>query len=622
MSSTSELIQMEPDGRDGTTVVADPGRDGSAGHCSELAYIIEQQRAEMLEQQTRLLQIERRFYGSEVATIFLDAEMRIQFFTPAITHFFGMIKSDLGRPVTDLRTGVADHTMASAAQRVFDGKNVPSEQIQTAEGAWYLRRTLPYRAEGERIDGVILVFTDITDIKKESLRQDQSLRQHDRKTMANLQHVAEVSHNLRQPLLALTLLRETLFKRAHCAEDTRLVEQLRSQVCAIADMVDSLIEDGTRDTGTESLLSAGSSECGATVPQSEMPGLSPSDQCFQPIAKSYTDVILILTQDTASRSPLTQALHAAGYRVIVARSPAAAIGMIQNGSAMPDVLLVDLDGLDTPGRPCAQMLRDQLGVMLPVLLLTNDASLPATYGTALPYSEMLPKSAPIQHTLSVVATLLRGERCYPKSEPEAQRQQAVFVIDQDPVARAATRFALETAGRIVHEYANGDDFIEVYRPEFASCLVVDANLPGMSGLQILQWLRAAGDPLPTILVTRYCEVAIAVQAMKAGASDFIVKPVTSIDLVESVQRAISKSTNDENLSDTYINAFRRLNGLTPREHQIMEMVLDGQASKRIAMALAISQRTVENHRASIMKKTGSKSLPALARLAGAASQNA
>jgi two-component system CheB/CheR fusion protein len=164
-------------------------------------------------------------------------------------------------------------------------------------------------------------------------------------------------------------------------------------------------------------------------------------------------------------------------------------------------------------------------------------------------------------------------------------------------------------------------FLEAYRPGREGCLLIDAYLPGMNGLELLQRLGDAGHRLPAIMITGNSDVPMAVRAMKAGASDFIEKPVGRSELLASVERALELSRDSSKLFAWREAAAHHVAGLTARERQIMELVLAGQPSKNIAADLRISQRTVENHRASIMKKTGSKSLPALARLALAATWN-
>jgi two-component system CheB/CheR fusion protein len=180
---------------------------------------------------------------------------------------------------------------------------------------------------------------------------------------------------------------------------------------------------------------------------------------------------------------------------------------------------------------------------------------------------------------------------------------------------------LEEDGRTVEDYAACEAFLEAYRPGREACLLIDAYLPGMNGLELLQRLRDAGHRLPAIMITGNSDVPMAVQAMKAGASDFIEKPIGRGELLASIERALEQSRDSNKLAVWRESAANHVARLTPRQRQIMDLVLAGHPSKNIAADLGISQRTVDNHRASIMKKTGSKSLPALARLALAAAWN-
>jgi two-component system CheB/CheR fusion protein len=170
----------------------------------------------------------------------------------------------------------------------------------------------------------------------------------------------------------------------------------------------------------------------------------------------------------------------------------------------------------------------------------------------------------------------------------------------------------------VTDFASCESFLEAFHPGHEGCLVIDAYLPGMSGLALLKRLRELGSSMPAIMITGNSDVSMAVAAMKAGAMDFIEKPIGAHDLLASVERALELSHDTSKLSAWQQEAANHVAGLTARQRQIMHMVLAGQPSKNIAADLGISQRTVENHRASIMKKMGARSLPALARLALAA----
>jgi two-component system CheB/CheR fusion protein len=180
------------------------------------------------------------------------------------------------------------------------------------------------------------------------------------------------------------------------------------------------------------------------------------------------------------------------------------------------------------------------------------------------------------------------------------------------------RNVLEENGRTVEDYDSCEAFLEAYRPGREACLLIDAHLPGMKGIELLQQLRDTGHWLPAIMITGNSDVPTAVQAMKAGALDFIEKPVFRNQLLTAIERVLEQSWDWTKLCAWRETAANQIVDLTPRQRQIMEKVAAGQPSKNIAADLGISQRTVENHRASIMKKTGSKSLAALARLAFAA----
>ena len=143
-------------------------------------------------------------------------------------------------------------------------------------------------------------------------------------------------------------------------------------------------------------------------------------------------------------------------------------------------------------------------------------------------------------------------------------------------------------------------------------------MPGMGGLELLHRLKRNGSRLPAIMITGQGDVPMAVEAMRAGAADFIEKPIHRKELFASIERALEHIRDSAKLSVRQEVAAMRLAGLTARQRQIMELVLAGHPSKNIAADLGISQRTVENHRAAVMKKTGSHSLSALIRLALAA----
>lgn len=204
------------------------------------------------------------------------------------------------------------------------------------------------------------------------------------------------------------------------------------------------------------------------------------------------------------------------------------------------------------------------------------------------------------------------------SDVETAEPGLVFVVEHDPQVRNALRRLLETNGLQTETFSDGETFLSAYHRQDNACLLADTDLVDLGGLTLLLKLGAAADPLPIIMITENSDVALAVKAMQAGASDFIEKPIGGAELIASVTRALAGGRAASCKLAVRSDAMHHFDGLTTRQRQVMVLVLAGHPSKNIAADLGISQRTVENHRAAIMRKSGSKSLPALARLALAA----
>jgi two-component system CheB/CheR fusion protein len=196
----------------------------------------------------------------------------------------------------------------------------------------------------------------------------------------------------------------------------------------------------------------------------------------------------------------------------------------------------------------------------------------------------------------------------------------VFVVDHDAQVRSALCRLLESNGLHAEAFADGSAFLGAYHRRDNACLLADTALSDLGGLSLLQKLGAAADPLPVIMTTDTSDIRIAVGAMKAGAVDFLEKPIGGDELIACIRRALAGARLASAKAADRGEALLHFEALTPRQRQIMELVLSGHPSKNIAADLGISQRTVENHRAAIMRKSGSKSLPALARLALAAGE--
>ncbi len=188
----------------------------------------------------------------------------------------------------------------------------------------------------------------------------------------------------------------------------------------------------------------------------------------------------------------------------------------------------------------------------------------------------------------------------------------VFVVDDDPAVRHSLRWLLESAGLPVETYETAQAFLQTYQPERPGCLVLDARMPGLSGLDLQDQLQAQHTSLP-IIITGYGDVPMAVRALKGGAIDFIEKPFSEQLLLDQIHRAIALNaeTREKHAHRTFIQA--KIDRLTPREREVMGFVVDGKANKQIAALLERSQKTIEIHRANVMRKMEANSLAELVR---------
>ena len=327
-------------------------------------------------------------------------------------------------------------------------------------------------------------------------------------------------------------------------------------------------------------------------------------------AERHYGRLLIIEDDPEVRELLEILITDDGHHVTVASDGVAALKLDAKSKIKPDIILSDYNlpgGMN--GVEATAKLRTQIGRAVPIIILTGDISTAALRNIADHDCEQLNK--PVKPKLLVQT--IRHLLAVPQTTPDVST--VLYIVDDDPHIRAAMREMLEGEGHKVEDYADCEAFLAAYRPERKGCLLIDAYLPSMTGLALLQKLKSAGDPLPAIMITGNSDVAIAVEAMKAGAVDFIEKPIGAKELLASVARALDLGESVSTRSDQHVAAAGVIAGLTKRQHQIMDLVLAGQPSKIIAADLGISQRTVENHRAAIMTKTAATSLPALARLA-------
>jgi len=730
----------------------------------ELTALNSQLQETLDRQRTTSNDLQNVLYSTDVATIFLDTRLRIRFFTPATKSLFNVIPSDIGRPLADLSSLAADSALLSDAKTVMRTLAPIEREIEAQDGAWYIRRVLPYRTSENEGAGVVITFADVTERHHVADELEVATRQAELANVAKSRFLAAASHDLRQPLQTLALLQGLLARNVEGEKAQNLVRRVDETLGAITGMLNTLLDINQIESGTvhavktnfpvgallgrlkdEFTYNAQAKQislrvvpCGLSIHSDQHmleqilrnllsnalkytkhgkvllgcrrrgallsievwdTGIGIADAELRAIFEEYHQVdnparersrglglglsivqrladllghpvhvrsrlgngsvftvevtlasddvvpdrstdqttgagglnasvrghiaILIVEDDPEVRELLEVFFKEEGYRVTTAADGIEALALVARGVVRPDLVLADYNlpnGMD--GTQLVTKLRAQLHREIPAAILTGDISSGTVRQGALINCVQLNKpiklkelTQAIQHLLPEAHLVAQAASQPPANGTGDAGAPVIFVVDDDNQVRAAIRSVLEDDGQSVEDYATSEAFLAAYRPGHDACLVIDAYLPGMSGLELLQQLRGTGHLLPAIMITGNSDVSMAVQAMKAGASDFIEKPVSRDELLASVGRALERSRDSSKLEAWRDDAASHIAGLTPRQHDIMERVLAGHPSKNIAADLGISQRTVENHRASIMRKTGTRSLPALARLA-------
>ncbi|WDF72500.1 chemotaxis protein CheB [Novosphingobium sp. KACC 22771] len=703
-------------------------------------------------------------YSTDIGTLFLDKALKIRFFTPAIKTLFSVIPSDIGRPLEDLRALVPDAELLDDAQRVVADEVSIEREVCSRQGAWFVRRIFPYRARDARVEGVVITFADITERKATASALEAAKLEAELANMAKSRFLAAASHDLRQPLQSLTLLK-TLLGQVVTGERaqgllTRLGQTLRSmsdmldtlldinqieagvveahpQVFVIGDMLERLREEftalaqasglklhvvhcsalvhtdphlleqmirnllgnaikytrkgrvllGCRRRGNMLLVEVLDSGIGiaadllhtifeefhqiGNAPEDgsrglglglsivqrlgQLLGLTVSVRSIPDKGSVFTITlpcggevdlapemarpvlvasvasaaqprrVLVVEDEPDVLDLLEQMLRGQGYEVRGAGDAQLALGEVADGRFRPDVLLTDYNlpnganGLDL-----LASLRTQLGGELPAIILSGDISTQTLARIAQADCVQLSKPVNADQLLRAIGKMdakasVESHRVVPPELASAkldvpQSGQLVWVIDDDARILSGLCEVLGAAGHRVAAYASGEAFLAAYQPTGESCILADLHLPGISGVDLLGMLRSRGDGVPLILITGSGGIGQAVEAMRMGACDFIEKPVAGEALMASIARALGQA-HDMRLADAvHDGAAALVAGLTARQREVMMRVLSGHLSKNIAADLGISQRTVENHRAALMKRMQVRSLPELARL--------
>ena len=658
----------------------------------ELTALNSQLQETLDRQRTTANDLQNILYSTDVATLFLDMNLNIRFFTPATRSLFNVIPSDVGRPLADLNSLSADTDLTADARAVLLSLTPIEREIETQSDTWFIRRILPYRTHDNEVEGVVITFTDVSERNAIRKALEEAKQEAEQANVAKSHFLAAASHDLRQPLQTLTLLQALLVRNVGGEKAPKLVARLGETLGAMSGMLNTLLDinqieagvvraepvsfpindllDRLRDEFTyhaqAQMLSLRVVPCslhvysdprlleqmirnllsnalkytkrgrvllgcrrrhGAVSIEIWDTGIGIPDGELQAIFEEYHQLdnaarertrglglglsivqrlvklldhrihvrsrlgkgsvfaievlvpanpallqqahegqalaqapckrearkgkILVVEDDPDVRELVELLLAGEGHQVTAVPDGHAALALVDEGRIDPDLVLADYNlpnGMH--GLEVAAKLRERLRHQVPVIIMTGDISTTTMRDIHSQHCLQLNKPVKLREMMQAIERLLAEPR--EAISPTAAGIGAatasantiadiVYVVDDDANVCDGFRALLEDAGHSVETYPTCEAFLEAYHPRRGGCLLIDAYLPGMSGLELLRRLRDGGDRMPAIMITGNSDVPMAVGAMKAGASDFLEKPIGGTELLVGVEKALEQS---------------------------------------------------------------------------------
>ena len=567
--------------------------------------------------------------SSGVVLVLVDAQSVVRFCTPAAASMFQLTESEFEQSLSAMQAATTDGSLVRDIETVLQGRAGTRREVQATDGRWFLRRIEPYQA-ARLPNGAVIVFTDVTESARSMRELRGAKQQAELASFASVRQLAAACHDLRQPMHTLGLIGGVLSQSVNDALVQRLTTQMDCTLRAMSGLLSSLHNSCRANAGALQ-PEIGSFSIGAV--------LQSLQEEFRYHAEAYgTDLRVVrsglsVNSDPALfeqiiRSLLEHLRQSHPGKIVLGcrrswdsvriefwceRKSASGLAPKATGGERVAALPVGLD--------LAKRLADVL-----CFRLSNSAH--SARGPALavkiPAKFIRSHAQPDDHGHAAVPapTAARSRQQTPSSEgaspdlgENTSESIVIHVVDDDADVRTSMQGLLQSPTRAVETHESAEAFLSSYAPSASAFLLLDANLTGMSGMDLIRRLNEMDCRPPTIMISGRGDVDVIVEAMRCGAVDFVEKPIHRDKLLAVIERALVQSRQFGRDREERQKVLALIARLTPRQKQVMQLMLDGKSSKTIAAHLFMSRRTVESHRANVMAKMAVKSLPELARMA-------